>query len=154
MSDATKALAPDRSAHVTWEPFDPEEIGYEVLADWLRQFYSGQPWNEYMKCFSCSAPDDFTFKGTWGRGQLVNSAGPLCPECGGELRPFWRLSGCRCSSVPRRRAADDRLCGQTRVAMPLGYEIGAETPAAWQPRLAGEGVYTTDPCRRSIATVS
>jgi hypothetical protein len=77
------------TARLTWEPFDPVVIGYEVLAGWLRQFYSGQPWNEYVKCFTCSALDDFTFKGTWGRGQLVNRAGPLCPECGDELQSFW-----------------------------------------------------------------
>ena len=145
MSDATRAAAPDRSAHVTWEPFDPEEIGYEVLADWLRQFYSSQPWNEYMKCFSCSAPDDFTFKGTWGRGQLVNRAGPLCPECGGELRPFWSPERARaffCALGKKGRLTGLTVRSDGAFAGCLwGYEIGAETLAAWQPRPAGEGVY-------------
>lgn len=144
MSDAVTA-PPSDGKQLTWEPFDPAAIGFDVLAEWLRQFYAGHPWNEYMKCYSCSGPADFTFKGTWGRGQLLATGGPRCPDCGDDLKPFWS---------PRRAEAFFESLGTKGALTGLtvrsegafagclwGYEVGEGTSASWEPRPKGAGVY-------------
>jgi hypothetical protein len=139
-----KALAVD-AKQITWEPFDPAALGFDVLAEWLRQFYAGHPWNEYMKCYTCSGPEDFTFKATWGRGQLLTTGGLRCPDCADDLRPFWTAR--RAEAFFEGLERKGRMTGLTVRSVGefagclWGYEIGADTPTHWEPKPSGNGVY-------------
>jgi hypothetical protein len=128
---------------MTWEPFDPEKLGYDLLSGWLAEFYSGPPWNEYMKCFQCSSPGDFTFTGAYSRDQLKDSTS--CPECGAPLNPFWTPE--RARAFFAGLAAKGKIAGFSisirgePVGCIWGYEIGESTPALWEPKPEGRGVY-------------
>jgi hypothetical protein len=132
------------SQQVTWERFDPERLGYDVLAGWLAAFYGGAPWNEYKKCFSCSSAEDFTFVGTYSAEQL-DGGDPVCPACGATLDDFWTAD--RVRAFFRVMGEKGRVTGFTvRVAgepagCVWGYEIGPSVPVAWEPRPEGRGTY-------------
>lgn len=135
----------DRAAtpRLIWEPFDPHVIGYEALGEWLREFYSIAPWNEYRKCYACSNATDFTAVGTWGRSQVGTD--DSCPDCGGALVPFWTPE--RAELFFAALGAKGRVMGLTVMSdgkfagCLWGYEIGPDTPAPWEPRPEGAGVY-------------
>ena len=132
-------------ARLSWEPFDPEKVGYEALSRWLTEFYRVPPWHEYLKCFACGGRDDFGPAGTYGRVEVEARGLSRCPSCDGLLELFW--SSERIKEHLRQLGSKGRfmgftvLSGERPAAWLWGYEIRPESPAPWGRQLEGRGLY-------------
>ena len=100
---------------LTWEPLDPELLGYDFLGQWLKEFYSGAPWHEHLKCFICAQRDDFGELGRYGLPAEGEPPVTCCPKCGAELEPFW--------TGDRARSRLDLMRAQGEFA---GYVVRAQ----------------------------
>ena len=129
------------------EPFDPEQAGYDALSEFLSEFYEGPPWNEYLKCVSCSSFSDFGPRATFGRAEAKARGLTRCPDCGGDLVPFW--SADRVREYFSQMQAKGRLSGitlydgDTLAGWLWGYHMPEEEGSSYGE---GAGMYVDVIC--------
>lgn len=130
---------------VSWEPFDAERLGYEALSGWLTEFYADAPWDEYLKCFNCSGPDDFGPAGLYSRPEVEAKGLTACPACGGPLSLFWSPERIQAHLAALGQKGEflgfTALVDGERAAWLWGYEITEATPAPWGRVFPGSGMY-------------
>jgi ribosomal protein S18 acetylase RimI-like enzyme len=94
----------------------------------MSKAYRGEPWNEHLKCVSCSSFADFGPAASFGQKEVDARRLRRCPTCSNELTPYW--SPDRVREYVRQLQTHGGFFGISVVdeAKPAGWLWGYEMP--------------------------